>query len=111
MASSQYIPGNFKYGTSVNITGQFTNLTSSGAFNVPTVQNSATSAPVAVSHLNLAASETTLSHANGVLSVKNTNSALSTIDIKVFVKGIEFDIFADELIFLVISETTVKKIV
>jgi len=108
MASSQYIPGNFKYGTSVNITGQFTNLTSSGAFNVPTVQNSATSAPVAVSHLNLAASETTLSHANGVLSVKNTNSA---IDIKVFVKGIEFDIFADELIFLVISETTVKKIV
>tara|TARA_B110000208_G_C11752276_1_gene423923 strand:- start:115 stop:447 length:333 start_codon:yes stop_codon:yes gene_type:complete len=110
MASSQYIPGNFKYGTNVNITGQFTNLTCSGAFNVPTVQNSATSAPVAASHLDLA-STTVLSHTIGVLSIKNTNSCDLPTDIQVFVNGIEFVIVSDDLIFLVISETTVKKMV
>jgi hypothetical protein len=110
MSSSQYIPGNFKYGTNVNITGQFTNLSSAGAFNVPTVQNGATSASVAVSHHNLA-SDTTVLHAHGVLSVKNTNSILSAIDIKVFVNGFEFDIVADGLIFLTISAQTVQKIV
>jgi len=110
MASSQYIPGNFKYGTNVNITGQFTNLSSAGAFNVPTVQNVATSAPVAVSHLNLTA-DTTITHTNGVLSIQNTNSIASAIDIIVFVNGIEFIILAAGLIFLTISAHTVQKIV
>lgn len=110
MASSQYIPGNFKYGTNVNITGQFTNLSSAGALNAPAVQNGATSAPVAVSHHNLV-SNTTLSHAHGVLSIKNTNSVLSNIDIIVFVNGIEFIIEAAGLIFLTISAQTVQKIV
>jgi len=110
MASSQYIPGNFKYGTNVNITGQFTNLSSAGAFNVPTVQNGATSAPVAVSHLDLS-DNTVLSHSNGVLSIKNTNSGDLPTDIQVTVNGVEFVILADDLIFLAVSQTTVKKIV
>jgi hypothetical protein len=110
MASSQYIPGNFKYGTNVNITGQFTNLSSAGALNAPAVQNGATSAPVAVSHHNLV-SNTTLSHAHGVLSIKNTNSIASAIDIKIIVRDIEFIIEAAGLIFLTISEQSVQKIV
>jgi hypothetical protein len=109
MASSQYIPGNFKYGTNVNITGQFTNLSSSGAFNVPTVQNGATSAPVDVSHLDLTET-TTLSHAQGILSIKNTNSPDGE-DIQVTVNCIEFPIEPGNLLFLVISKTTVQKII
>ena len=107
MASSQYIPGNFKYGTNVNITGQFTNLSSAGAFNVPTVQNVATSAPVAVSHLNLTA-DTTLSHDQGILSIKNTHE---NDDIVATVNTVPFTITQGSLVFLAISINTVQKIV
>lgn len=106
MASSQYIPGNFKYGTNVNITGQFTNLSSAGAFNVPTVQNGTTSAPVAVSHLDLTA-DTTFCHKHGILSIKNTHES---DDIVVIVNTVQFTIINGDLVFLVISKITVKKI-
>jgi len=109
MSLSQYIPGNFKYGTNVNITGQFTNLSSAGAFNLPTVQNGATSAPVTVSHLELTAA-TTLSRAQGILSIKNTNSPDGE-DIQVTVNGIEFPIGRGSLIFLAISQNNVLKII
>ena len=114
MAAFQYTPGNYQYGTHVNITGQFNNLSSSGTFKLPEDPSVFTSQVLtsiaSVQSLSFTADQT-LTLQPGFVSIKNTNLSPPAVDITVIVNGASFIITPGVTIFLMIFNGGAQQII
>ena len=115
MAAFQYTPGNYQYGTHVNITGQFNNLSSSGTFKLPEDPSVFTSQVLtsiaSVQSLSFTADQT-LTLQPGFVSIKNTNiSGAPALDIQVGVNTVIFNITPGVTIFLMVFNGGAQQII
>ena len=117
MAGLPYTPGNYQHGAHINVTGQFNNLYSSGAFKLPedprTVANQVLAAFSTVRRLTFTASANVTSGPGDppFVSILNANAALPAVDILVTVNNVPFVIPPTTSIFLMLSNGGAQQII
>jgi len=92
MAGLPYTPGNYQHGAHINVTGQFNNLYSSGAFKLPEdpriVANQVLAAFSTITQISLTGGGTQpLTLPSGFVSIRNSNNVLPAVDIQVVING------------------------